>query len=95
MMMCRPIVAFMVSKERGVFDTVSSLFCQNFNFAGDYKAYMPYVRDFRSDEIWMQSFEATYDEHPLSETRKDTMAFFPIMVELAHGKKAVITEADL
>ena len=67
----------------------------DFNFAGDYKAYMPYVRDFRSDEIWMQSFEATYDEHPLSETRKDTMAFFPIMVELAHGKKAVITEADL
>lgn len=84
---------------RFVTDMDQSLIIKNemsdFNFAGDYKAYMPYVRDFRSDEIWMQSFEATYDEHNISATKKDTMAFLPIMVELADGKKAVITEADL
>jgi alpha-glucosidase len=67
----------------------------DFNFSDNHKLFIPYVRDFRSDEQWMQSFEATYDEHSLSETKEETMAFLPIMVALADGKKAVITEVDL
>jgi alpha-glucosidase len=65
----------------------------DFNFDEDYKIYLPYVTDLRGDEEWVQAFEATYDEHKLSEGKK-RLAFLPIMVELKDGKKAVITESD-
>src|SRR5205085_6573395 len=38
---------------------------------------------------------STYDELKLSQFRKDTLAFLPVLVSLDDGKKAVITEADL
>ena len=66
----------------------------DFNFDEDYKIYIPYVTDLRGPEEWVQAFEATYDEHKLSET-KDSLAFLPILVELKDGKKALITESDL
>ncbi len=66
----------------------------DFNFDNDHKVFMPYVRDFRGESLWDQAFEATYDEHKISQTKRDTMAFLPILVELSDGKEAVVTEAD-
>lgn len=66
----------------------------NFNFANDHKSFVPYVRDFRGAEQYIQSFEALYTEAPLSKVYKDTLGFLPVLVE-AGSKKAVILEADL
>ncbi|MCW3092547.1 MAG: hypothetical protein JWP81_3616 [Ferruginibacter sp.] len=66
----------------------------NFNFTDDYKCFVPYVRDFRSTEQYIQSFEALYTEANLSEVNKDTIGFLPVLVD-AGTKKAVILEADL
>jgi alpha-glucosidase len=67
----------------------------NFNFDKDYKCYIPFVRDFRGTEQWIQSFEALYTEKNISEFSKDTLGFLPVLVDLGNQKKAVITEADL
>ena len=67
----------------------------NFNFDKDYKCYIPFVRDFRGNEQYIQSFEALYTERNMSQFSKDTLGFLPIMIDLGNQKKAVITEADL
>ncbi len=67
----------------------------NFNFDEDYKCYVPFVRDFRGDEQYIQSFEALYTERNISQFTKDTLGFLPIMIDLGNQKKAVITEADI
>lgn len=67
-----------------------------FNFDGDYKSFIPYVRNprYKSDQF-QTSFEALYEEKKLSEFTKDTLGMLPCLVELNDGKKAVILEADL
>lgn len=68
----------------------------NFNFEKDYKAFIPYVRDLRAKgDLFATSFEALYDEINISQFRKDTIAFLPVLVEIGDTKKAVITESDL
>jgi alpha-glucosidase len=67
----------------------------NFNFDKDYKCYVPFVRDFRGKEPYIQSFEALYTERNISQFSKDTLGFLPVMIDLGNQKKAVITEADL
>ncbi|MEO8413018.1 MAG: glycoside hydrolase family 97 protein [Ginsengibacter sp.] len=67
----------------------------NFNFDNDYKCFMPFVRDFRGTEQYVQSFEALYTEKNISQFSKDTLAFLPVLIDLGDQKKAVITEADL
>lgn len=67
----------------------------DFNFDKDYKCYIPFVRDFRGDEQYIQSFEALYTEKNISQFSKDTLGFLPILIDLGNQKKAVITEADL
>lgn len=68
----------------------------NFNFDKDYTAFIPYVRDLRAKgDLFSTSFEALYDEINISQFRKDTLAFLPILVNIGDNKKAVITEADL
>lgn len=67
----------------------------NFNFAKDYKCFVPYVRDLRGPEKFINSFEALYDEIPVSSFAKDTLAFLPILATTGNNKKAVILEADL
>jgi alpha-glucosidase len=67
----------------------------DFNFDKDYKCYIPFVRDFRGDEQYIQSFEALYTEKNISQFSKDTFGFLPILIDLGNQKKAVITEADL
>ena len=67
-----------------------------FNFAGDYKAFMPYINDLRdADYPYSYSFESYYDESPISEMYADSLAIVPLLVELPHGKKALIMEGDV
>ena len=66
----------------------------NFNFSNDYNCYVPYVRDLRGTEQFIQSYEALYTQMPLSKAYKDTLGFLPVLIE-AGNKKAVILEADL
>lgn len=67
----------------------------NFNFAGDYTAHVPFIRDIRGADIYMSAQEAHYDVQKLSAIKPDTMAYSPALVELEGGKKAVVLEADL
>jgi alpha-glucosidase len=68
----------------------------NFNFAKDYKTFTPYVRDLRvRGDQYISSFEALYDELPLSRLLKDSLAFLPVLVDLGNGAKAAILEAGL
>ncbi|WP_345954785.1 glycoside hydrolase family 97 protein [Mucilaginibacter sp. PAMB04168] len=67
-----------------------------FDFAGTPTAYIPYVDPKRSAaDRYQSSFENIYTHLPLASAAKDSLAFLPLLVELADGKKAVITEADL
>lgn len=67
----------------------------NFNFNKDYKAYVPYVRDLRENDMYAFAFECDYVETPLSKFVKDSLAISPLLVDLGNGKKAAIIEADL
>lgn len=67
-----------------------------FNFTGDYKSFIPYVNDLRdADYPYSYSFESYYDESPISEMYADSLAIVPLLVELPHGKKALIMEGDV
>jgi alpha-glucosidase len=67
----------------------------NFTFTGDYKAFIPYMWDYRDGRIFNCSFESLYTEQKISDFRKDSLAFLPLLVDLGNGKKAAIIEADL
>jgi len=67
----------------------------NFNFKDDDKAFLPFVNDYRNKDKFNTSFEAHYDYVNLSEIKKDTLAFLPVLVEVGNPLKAVILEADL
>ncbi len=67
----------------------------NFNFTDDHKAFIPFVRDLRGTEIYINSFESLYKETNISKFNKDTLAFLPLLVDVGDGKKALILEADL
>ena len=68
-----------------------------FNFAEDWKAYVPYVcqhTETLESQLW-NSFENTYSVHPLSAWNKDRLAFMPVAVDAGDGVKILVTEADL
>jgi alpha-glucosidase len=67
----------------------------SFQFKDDYLAYIPYVNDAHNNDVFETSFESNYQHIKLSQIKKDTLAFAPVLVELPNGKKAAITEADL
>ena len=67
----------------------------SFNFDNDYNVLLPYVRDLRGKEQYVQSFEALYTKQKLSQVYKDSLAFLPLLVDMGNGKKAVILDADL
>ena len=75
--------------KRGI--TVSSETAE-FNFAGDYEAFVPYVNDNRGGERYCFSFESYYDRQPLSKLFKDSLAINPLAVRLPEGKLAVIAD---
>ena len=66
-----------------------------FNFAADYKAFIPYVNDNRGGERYCFSFESLYDEQALSEMFADSLAITPLAVCLPDGKKAVVMDAGV
>ncbi|HZL11745.1 MAG TPA: glycoside hydrolase family 97 protein [Prolixibacteraceae bacterium] len=67
----------------------------NFNFIADYKAFIPYMWDYRGGEKFNHSFEALYKEINISKFATDSLAFLPLLVDVGNNKKAVILEADL
>lgn len=67
----------------------------NFNFPADHHAFIPFVRDLRGTEIFVNSFEALYKETNISKINPDTLAFLPLLVDVGNEKKIVILEADL
>jgi alpha-glucosidase len=67
----------------------------NFTFTGDHKAFIPYMWDYRDGKIFNCSFESLYTEQSISNFRKDSLAFLPLLVDLGNGKKVAIIEADL
>jgi len=67
-----------------------------FNFPDNPHAYIPYVNKKGSfDEQFYNSFENRYTYIPLSEWDTKQLAFLPVLIEGANGKKVCITEADL
>ena len=68
-----------------------------FNFAEDWNMWAAYVCQHTEtlESQYYNSFENQYSYTPVSEWNKDRMAFLPLMVDGPHGKKIVITEADL
>jgi alpha-glucosidase len=67
----------------------------NFNFTKDYKAFIPYMWDYREGKIFNSSFEALYKETNISKFATDSLAFLPLMVDEGDNNKVVILEADL
>jgi alpha-glucosidase len=67
----------------------------NFNFKDDDKVFLPFANDYRNKDKFNNSFEAHYDHLNISAIKKDTLAFLPVLVDVASPKKAVILEADL
>ena len=66
-----------------------------FNFNQDDTCFVPYVRDLRGKDQFIQSFEALYTEKPFSELLHDSLIFLPVLVKTPGRQKVVITEADL
>ena len=66
-----------------------------FRFAADYPAFVPYVNDNRSGERYCYSFESYYDEQPLSQMFKDSLAITPWAVCLPGDMKAIIMDAGV
>ena len=67
----------------------------NFNFDKDYKAFIPYMWDYREGKIFNSSFEALYKETSISKFATDSLAFLPLLVDEGDNNKVVILEADL
>ena len=67
----------------------------HFSFGGDRDAFIPYMWDYRGGEIFNSSFEALYDETPISEFKEGSYAFLPLLADVGKGRKIVILEADL
>ncbi|MDR2130147.1 MAG: glycoside hydrolase family 97 protein [Odoribacteraceae bacterium] len=68
-----------------------------FHFLADPKAYIPYVM-LKRDNLeaqYFNSFENQYQHIPLSRWDPERLAFAPLLVEGANGKKICIAEADL
>ena len=84
-----------VSRLKGDREVVSER--AEFNFAGDWNLFVPYVD--RSPESFeaqfYNSFENTYSYHKLSEWQDGQLAFLPLVVEAPEGIKVLVTEADL
>ena len=66
-----------------------------YRFAGDHKAFVPYVNDLRDGERYSYSFESYYDEQRLSQMPADSLAITPLSVSLPGGKKAVVMDCGV
>ena len=69
-----------------------------YNFPGNWNAYIPYVCQNDKGELDEQlhnSFENRYKYQPIAQWDTKHLAFLPLMVEAENGVKMNITEADL
>lgn len=66
-----------------------------FRFANDYQAFVPYVNDNRGGERYCYSFESYYDEVPLSEMFRDSLAISPLAVCLPDSMKVIVMDAGV
>ena len=69
-----------------------------YNFAGDYKATVPYVTNFDEnnyDAQFTSSFENLYKTLPLSQMDGRRLAFLPLLVHAPNGVKVCLTETHL
>ena len=68
----------------------------SFNFAEDWTAWVPYVRDAGTfEEQFRNSFENYYEHIKLSDWNPSRLAFLPLVVDAFNGVKVLITESDL
>ncbi len=68
------------------------------NFPIDSKSYIPYAKGREKNKFedqFYSAFQNIYEYTSLSQWNKDRIAFLPLVVEGANGKKVCITEADL
>ncbi len=85
-----------VSKSKVPFNVVSEQ--AEFHFPSDSRAFVPYVRSFEDkgfEQQFFNSFENLYAHINLSQWDSRRLAFMPLVVEAAGGKKICITESDL
>lgn len=69
-----------------------------YNFAGDYKATVPFVTNFDEnnyDAQFTSSFENLYKTLPLSQMDGRRLAFLPLLVHAPNGVKVCLTETHL
>ncbi|MEO6151194.1 MAG: glycoside hydrolase family 97 protein [Mucilaginibacter sp.] len=84
---------FTTNRKKGITVTGEEA---NFNFAQDHKTFIPYVREPRkAGDQFLSSYEALYDERPLSGFFKDSLAFLPILVDLGNGAKVGLLDVGL
>ena len=70
----------------------------DFNFAGNPRCFVPFVRTDKTDDFESQffnSFENVYTEAPLDRLDPRRLAFLPLYVESGDSVKVVITESDV
>ena len=87
---------FVSTAKSGEFTVTDEL--TEFNFAEDWTAWVPYVKDAEGKTFKQQfvnSFENTYEHIHLSQMDPAKLAFLPMTVDAANGVKIVITESDL
>ena len=70
-----------------------------YNFAGDYRATVPYVTSFDANKghetQYMSSFENLYTTTQLSKLDERRLCFLPLLVHAPHGVKVCLTESTL
>ena len=60
-----------------------------FQFTKDFNAYLPHALDPRvKGDLYSTSFEALYNETPISKLKTDSLVFLPVLVDLENGEKA-------
>lgn len=76
-----------------------TLFVENeiadFVFEDNPTVYYPQVVPREGVDIFHTSFEEPYQVRPLSEMKKDSLSFTPVLIAPENGPKIVITESDL
>ena len=69
----------------------------SFSFADGSKAWIPYVSQHKEtlESQLFNSFESVYTHSELTDWDKNSLAFMPVLVDLAEGRKVCVMEADL
>lgn len=66
-----------------------------FNFDKDYTTYMAYSTSSSEKDLYSMAFQNLYTKATLTNANTESVAFLPVTVDYANGKKLTITESDL